>query len=140
METAYWREYIKASYDIVAFAGSEPELDITLESYLVNLLARNFRKHSFGEKPVAISLLEAMSLPGFQKKQSMAMVGDECLFIFGFQYNQRKWPAPKYYQDMGMMAYGSASIALSPTDNLYQHLEQNFSLLGSVIRQINKMV
>ena len=140
--TTDWRHYIWASYKIVyhADANIKPKLDETLESYLVNLLARNFKEPEFSEKPVAISLMESMSKPGYQKKQAMAVIGDECLFIHGFEYNKRKWPTETYFQDMGIMAYGHASVALRPPDILYSHLEQNFNLMGKVIRQINKMV
>jgi hypothetical protein len=142
-QTTDWSHYIRASYDIVRHV--EPnihpeELDQTLESYLVNLLARHFRSHNFGEKPVAISLMESLHLPGFQKKQSMSVVGDECLWIYGFGCNRSRWPSASYYVDMGTMAYGHASIAIQPTDLLYSHLEENFNLMGKVIRKIGPVI
>lgn len=139
---ADWQHYVKASYEMVVIAepNVQPELDETLESYVVHLLARNFREHSFGEKPVAITLMESMSLPGYQKRQSMAMLGDECLFIAGFEMKKRRWPSNSYYHDVGAMAYGYAAFAIPPPDPLYSHLENNFNLLGKVIRQINKMI
>ena len=138
-----WQHYVKASYEMVTFAepNVEPEtLDETLESYVVHLLARNFREHSFGDKPVAISLMESMSLPCYQKKQAMSIIGDECLFIHGFEMKKRRWPSESYYRDMGTLAYGHASVAIPPDDPLYSHLEHNFTLLGKVIRQISKMI
>ena len=140
--TTNWSEYLKASYQIVAIAerNVQPVLDATLESYLANMLSSHFRDHSFGEKPVAISLMEAMSLPGFQKKQSMVAVGDECLFVWGFGIKKNKWPSKNYYFDMGRISYGNAAIAIQPDDPLYYHLEQNFAIMGKVLNQIGKMI
>jgi hypothetical protein len=139
---ADWQHYVKASYEMVVIAepNVHPELDETLESYVVHLLARNFRTHSFGDKPVAISLMESMSLPGFQKKQAMSIIGDECLFIHGFEMKKKRWPTNTYYHEMGTLAYGYASVAIPPDDPLYSHLENNFQLLGKVIRQIGQMI
>ena len=139
---ADYRYYVKASYEIVSYAKTNvnEELDQTLESYLVELIARHFRECNFGEKPIAISILESSSLPDFQKKQSMAAIGDECLFIHGFEIKKRRWPSDSYYQNMGKIAYGSAAIAIHPEDRLYLHLEDHFELLGSVLNQFNRMV
>ena len=135
-----WQDYVRASYDIVIYAepNVQPKLDETLESYLVHMLARNFLGHSFGEKPVAISFLESSSLPGYQKKQAMSSLGDECLYISGFGLKKNKWPSKTYYSNMGSMAYGYAAISLLPMDPLYSHLENNFTLLEKVIQQISK--
>lgn len=140
--TTDWRHYVSASYNIVAAAETnlKPKLDQTLEAYLVHLLAKHFREHSFGSKPVAISLMESMNLPGMQKKQALAEVGDECLFISGFEYNKSKWPSASYYQDIGTMAYGYAYIATNPKDVLYSHLEENFTTLKKVLSNINKLL
>jgi hypothetical protein len=81
-----------------------------------------------------------MALPGFQKKQAMADVGDECLFIHGFGYNRRRWPSDSYYQEMGQIAYGHAAMAIKPMDDLYLHLETNFPIMGKVLTQIKQMV
>jgi hypothetical protein len=139
---ADWQHYVRASYEMVVIAepNVRPELDETLESYVVHLLARNFRAHSFGEKPVAISLMESMSLPGFQKKQAMSVIGDECLMVHGFEIKKKRWPTNTYYREMGALAYGYASVAIPPDDPLYSHLENNFQLLGKVIRQIGQMI
>jgi len=117
-----------------------PELDHTLESYLANLLARHFTSNSFGEKPVAITLLETSVLPCYQKKQSYATVGDECLFIDGSGYKKNKWPSATYYQQLGMIAYGYAAIALRPPDDLYLHIEQHFRTMSKVVQQIHQMI
>jgi hypothetical protein len=137
-----WQHYVRASYDIVSHFEKDvkPELDQTLESYLVHFLARNFTNSDVGQKPVAISLMESMQLDGFRKKQAMAEVGDECLFIYGFEVKKRKWPTDKYYKDMGTMAYGYASIAIRPQDTLYMHLEENFTLMSKVLRNIGTML
>lgn len=139
---ADYRHYVKASYEIVSYAKTniQPELDQTLESYLVELIARHFKEHNFGEKPVAISILESSALPDYQKKQSMAAIGDECLFIHGFGIKKKRWPSETYYQNMGKIAYGSAAIAINPEDRLYLHLEDHFEILGTVLNQFNRMV
>lgn len=137
-----FQHYVKASYEIVSYSKTNvaQELDRTLESYLVNLLARNFTEYHFGEKPVALSILESSALPGYQKKQSMASIGDECLFISGFEIKKRKWPTPNYYKDMGKIAYASAAIAIPPQDLLYSHLENHFELLDAVLNQLNQII
>jgi len=137
-----YRTYLRASYEIVSCAkiNVKEELDQTLEAYLVELIARHFKEHSFGEKPVAISMLESSVLPDYQKKQSMAAIGDECLFIYGFKIKRRRWPSEKYYCDMGKIAYGSAAISVNPEDLLYSHLEYHFELLGSVLNQFNRLI
>ena len=84
-------------------------------------------------------MLESSALPCYQKKQVMASVGDECLFIHGFGIKKRRWPSSTYYQEMGKIAYGTAAIAIPPNDILYAHLETNFELLSEVIHQFSQL-
>jgi len=133
----HWQAYLKASHEIIVAAEDRCnlELNVTLESYLVHLVARNFRKMPTSEKPIAIRFLESGSFNSSLKKQVMADIGDECLFIDGFGYRKSKWPGKTYYKDMGTLAYGSASLA-PPRDPLYEHLEYNFGLLSEVLHHI----
>ena len=129
----YWQDYVRSSYEMVleAEGKSATYLNQDVESYLVHLLARWFDKNDVPpDTPVAILLMTAMQAPR-EKDRQLAKVADVCLFYDSFKIKQRRWPSINYYKDMGTIAYGMAYTA--SRDNVYEQLENNFSICSKVL-------
>jgi hypothetical protein len=130
----YWFEYVRSSYELVLEAEGKTSIFLNqdIESYLVHLMARWFDKNDVPpDTPVALLLMTAMQT---KDKKKLAETADICLFYDGFQIKQRRWPSNNYYKDMGMMAYGMAYLASQ--DQVYQKLEENFSICSRVLNNI----
>ncbi len=101
--------FIKASYELIMEGESKTKtyLDDKVEEYVVLLFAANFQKANIGEEAIAIQLLEAAQRKGTDQYKPIA---DECLLIYSYPYNTRRWPSKTYYMEMGTVAYGLANI------------------------------
>ena len=88
--------FIKASYELIMEGESKTDtyLDNAVEEYVVLLFAANFLRVNIGEEAIAIQLLEAAQRKGTEQYKPIA---DECLLIYSYPYNTRRWPSKTYY-------------------------------------------
>lgn len=103
----YWDDYVRAAYELVMEGEGSTQIFLcdTVESYVVHLFARNFRRTNLGSQPIAIKMLEASQRGSGKHYEPIA---DECLLIHSYPLKSRYWPTKRYYQDMGEIAYGMA--------------------------------
>lgn len=136
-----WYPYVKASWEIVVEAqgASKTFLQPEIESFLVHTIARTFECTTIWEQPIAIKMFAAQSLPGLSKRIELRAVGEECLFIDAWQIKSNKWPNPRYFANMGEIAFGMASIATQPADSLLDLVSNNFQRMSQVLRQVKNL-
>ncbi len=113
---------------------SQTYLESDLEAFLVHSVARNMENPRIWEEPIAIKMLTAQQLPREQRTVILRSVGEECLFIDAWQIKQPRWPSPRYFQDMGEIAFGLASTTTRPPDALLELASTNFHTLSKVLR------
>jgi hypothetical protein len=109
----YFRQELKLAYDDIGLQSSE-----NTEAYLVHLLENFVRldpqlAEQIGfDKPAAFMLGEAMNSPGEQRIVAYRRLGDASLFNCGFfdkYLTRRGTVSPKYYRNVGRIAYGQLS-------------------------------
>ena len=131
-----WQPYVQAGWELVSEAQgiSKTYLQPDVEAFLVHTVARSFERTDIWDEPIAIKLLSAQSKPGLTKRIELRSVGEECLFIDAWEIKQRRWPSARYFQDMGAIAFGMASIATEPADRLLELVGENFGRMSQVLR------
>lgn len=137
----FWAEYVRAGYEMVleAQGHSRLYLDNDMEAFLVHVVARTFERTDIWNEPVAIKLMSAQQLPKYQKQSALREVGEECLFINGWQIKQNRWPAPRYFEDMGKLAFGFASVVTTPPDDLLEAASNNFNQASLILRSVRDL-
>lgn len=132
--------YVKHAYEVVLEGESRAGVTLSqeIESYLVHVIARYLDKPKVYEDPIAVKMLNAMSLPINQKRQKLQEVGEECLLIDGFGYRKNNWPSKDYYVSMGQIAYGNMAYLERPPEILYENIAYEFSTVSRVIQQLRK--
>jgi len=125
----HWLEYVKSCYDLVIESEglSEIILEHEVEAYIVHLMANNFERVDIGNQAVAIQMLTAMNT---KKRDEFLKVGDECLLIHSYPFKKRYWPNPRYYVDMGTIAYGMANHIMET------HFEPASKILNRIFQRI----
>lgn len=136
-----WQPYVRAGWEIVTEAQgiSKTYLQPDVEAFLVHTIARTFERTDIWEEPVAIKILTAQTKPGLTKRIELRSVGEECLFIDAWEIKQRRWPSPRYFQDMGSIAFGMASIATEPVDEMLELVSTNFGRMSQVLRTVKNL-
>lgn len=136
-----WQPYVRAGWEIVTEAQgiSKTYLQPDVEAFLVHTIARTFERTDIWEEPVAIKILTAQTKPGLTKRIELRSVGEECLFIDAWEIKQRRWPSPRYFQDMGAIAFGMASIATEPVDEMLELVSTNFGRMSQVLRTVKNL-
>lgn len=132
----HWQPYVKAGWEIVVEAQGHINtyLQSDVEAFLVHTIARTFERTDIWNEPIAIKLLSAQNKPGLTKCIELRSVGEECLFIDAWEIKQRRWPSLHYFQDMGTIAFGMASVATEPADKLLELVGENFGRMSQVLR------
>jgi hypothetical protein len=132
----HWQSYVRAGWEIVTEAQgiSKTYLQSDVEAFLVHTIARTFERTDIWEEPIAIKLMSAQTKPGLTKRIELRSVGEECLFIDAWEIKQRRWPSPRYFQEMGSIAFGMASIATEPVDKMLELVSTNFGRMSQVLR------
>jgi hypothetical protein len=112
-----WQPYIKASWEMVMAAEGKTRvlLDEELESYLVHMMARNFRNSS--KMPPEIICLE---LGRARSAEDYRDIGD-------------------YYQRMGQIAYSHAAVASRPFDAFLERVGREFKALSLVLSGVRRL-
>lgn len=113
---------------------SQTYLESDLEAFLVHTIARNMENTQIWDQPIATKMLTAQHLPRTQRQPVLRGLGEECLFIDAWQIKQPRWPTPRYFQDMGEIAFGMASMTTRPPDVLLESVSTNFGILSRVLR------
>jgi hypothetical protein len=132
-----WQPYVRAGWEIVVEAqgASQTFLEPDIEAFLVHTIARTMERTDIWKEPIAIKILSAQALPGIKRKPIMREIGEECLFIDGWGIKQPRWPNPKYFANMGEIAFGMASTSSNPADELLELVSTNFVRMSSVLKQ-----
>lgn len=137
----HWQPYVRASWELVmeAQGRSQTYLEPDIESFLVHTMARSFDKPNIWDQPVAIKMLTAQQLPKRQQQPLLKEVGEECLFIDAWEIKQPRWPNPAYFQHLGSVAFGMASLASIPADALLDLASEQFTTMSRVLRQVRDL-
>ena len=132
----YWSNYVKAGWELVMEAQGASSYYLTqdMELFLVHVIARTFEKTNIWDEPIAIKLMTAQTLPKHQKQSALRTIGEECLFIDAWEIKQNRWPSPAYFHDMGKIAFGFASIASHPIDQVLESASNNFLQVSKILR------
>lgn len=131
-----WQPYIKASWDMVMAAEGKTQvlLDEELESYLVHMMARNFRNSA--KMPPEIICLE---LGRARSAQDYRDIGDSCLFVDAWQVRRARLVSRDYYQRMGQIAYSHAAVASRPFDAFLERVGREFRALSLVLAGVRQL-
>lgn len=132
-----WDVYVRESYELIKEA--EHKLTITLnhnvEAYLVHLFAHFLDKPLVNTEPLGIKLMASNQLPVTQRKSVLKEVGDECLLINAMEWNKRRWPSGKYYQELGQTAYQSRAFITQPIEEVFDDLAVEFETVTEILRK-----
>jgi hypothetical protein len=137
----HWQPYVRAGWELVVEAQgiSQTYLEPDVEAFLVHTVARTFQRNDIWEQPVAIRMMTAQSLPNAKKQPAMRTIGEECLFIDAWEIKQTRWPSPTYFSSMGEIAFGMASTASNPADELLELVSNNFKRMSQVLKQAKNL-
>ena len=129
-----WQPYIKASWQLVMDSEGRTRINLRteLEAYLVHMMARTMINTSIPPDIICLEFLRAKT------KEDFRDIGDSCLFIDAWDVKRSKIVEPDYYQKMGRIAYGYASIKSRPADELFEVVSENFNFLSKVLRNIKQ--
>jgi hypothetical protein len=130
-----WQPYIKASWDLVMAAQGKTRivLDEELESYLVQMMARNFRNHRLPPDILCLELTKA------RRAEDYRHIGDSCLFVDAWNIKRARLVSRDYYQRLGEIAYGHAALASKPFDTFLDRLGREFKLLSQVLSGVQAL-
>ena len=138
----HWQPYVRAGWEIVMEAQGKSQiyLESDMESFLVHVIAKTLEKTNIWEEPVAIRMLAAQNLAGLKKARYMQDIGEECLFINGWEIKKPQWPSQNYFVQMGEIAFGMASISTNPASHLLELASNNFQTMSAVLRTAQNLM
>lgn len=138
----HWQPYIRAGWDIVMEAQGKSQiyLDSDMELFLVHVIAKTLEKTNIWEEPIAIRMMAAQQLAGLRKARYMQEIGEECLFINGWEIKKPLWPSQTYFVEMGEIAFGMASISTNPVSHLLELASNNFQTMSNVLRTAQNLM
>lgn len=138
----HWQPYIRAGWDIVMEAQGKSQiyLESDMELFLVHVIAKTLEKTNIWEEPIAIRMMAAQNLSGLRKARYMQEIGEECLFINGWEIKKPLWPSRTYFVEMGEIAFGMASISTNPVSHLLELASNNFQTMSNVLRTAQNLM
>lgn len=127
-----WQPYLRASWEIVMECESRSQLflDEELESYLVHMMARNFRNPPLVPDIVCLEFSRAKTPEDFRQ------IGDSCLFVDAWGVRRARLVGTDYYEKLGQTAYAYAAVLSRPIDDLFNRVAREFGLLSQVLQSI----
>ncbi len=127
-----WQPYLRASWEIVMECENRSRLflDQELESYLVHMVARNFRNPRLVPEIVCLEFSHARTPEDFRR------IGDSCLFVDAWDVRRARLVENDYYEKLGQTAYGYAAAISRPADGLFNRIALEFRLLSQVLRSV----
>ena len=131
-----WQPYIKASWEMVMAAEGKTllMLDEELESYLVHMMARNFRNaQKMPPEIICLELGRARSAADYRD------IGDSCLFVDAWNVKRARLVSRDYYQRMGQIAYTHAAVASRPFDAFLERVAREFKSLSHVLAGVRQL-
>jgi hypothetical protein len=131
-----WQPYIKASWEMVMAAEGKTllMLDEELESYLVHMMARNFRNaQKMPPEIICLELGRARSAADYRD------IGDSCLFVDAWNVKRARLVSHDYYQRMGQIAYTHAAVASRPFDAFLERVAREFKSLSHVLAGVRQL-
>jgi len=131
-----WQPYIKASWEMVMAAEGQTHLllDEELESYLVHMIARNFRNaQKMPPEIICLELGRARSAADYRD------IGDSCLFVDAWNVKRARLVSRDYYQRMGQIAYAHAAVASQPFDAFLERVAREFKSLSHVLAGVRQL-
>jgi hypothetical protein len=138
----HWMTYVKASYEVIMEA--EDRAHITLphehEAFLVHTFARYMEQPNIPTDAIAIKLMETMNAQGDRRKTGFQQIAEECVLIQGLGLNQRSWPSPCYFNDMGQLALEYRAYSQRPPELYYEALAHSLPDFVRVLRHVRSRV
>ena len=127
--------YVKHSYEVILAAevAACVNLDPEIEAFTVHMFARHMENPLLNKEPIAIKLMEAMSIEGEAKKITLTKIAEECILIDGLKLNKTKWPSSSYFVDMGQLALGYRTYSERPPEMFYDRVARQFNTISRVI-------
>jgi hypothetical protein len=127
-----WQPYVRASWELVMESEGKVKvyLQQEIEAYLVHMMARTFTDPSIPPDIIALEFANAKTKGDYQR------IGDSCLFIDAWDVKRAKLVNRDYYQQMGQIAYSSASLKDRPADQLLESVAENFAFISRVLRGV----
>jgi len=131
----HWMTYVKHSYEVILAAevAACVNLDPEIEAFTVHMFARHMENPLLNKEPIAIKLMEAMSIEGEAKKITLTKIAEECILIDGLKLNKAKWPSSSYFVDMGQLALGYRTYSERPPEMFYDRVARQFNTISRVI-------
>lgn len=127
-----WQPYLRASWEIVMECENRSRLflDQELESYLVHMMARNFRN------PLLVPDIVCLEFSHARTPEDFRRIGDSCLFVDAWDVRRARLVEADYYEKLGQTAYGYAAAISRPADGLFNRIAREFRLLSQVLRSV----
>ncbi len=134
-EAMDWQPYIKASWEMVMAAEGQTKivLDDELESYLVQMMARNFRNHRLPPDILCLELAHA------RRAEDYRHIGDSCLFVDAWNIRRARLVSRDYYQRLGQIDYSHAALHYTPFDAFLERVGREFKLLSQVLAGVQAL-
>ena len=135
--TAQWQALVKETTDRRRIC-----IDIAIENYLVITLDAFTKNVLLLETPIAIEFLTAVQTHSGLTNHKLRTVGDRCLIIAGFFYQQSEKHNVnrEYFAEIGQQSY----LALADRDakkydpELFQELGHRFTDLTTILRHMRQ--
>lgn len=126
-------------YALILEAESQTKINLAeeTESYLVFLLMRSSKNTLWLDSMIGMDYLKALQEKGHIQQQLLIEVGDKSLLLSGFfsEITRKQQLDPKYYADIGQLAY--ARLGAFPNharQKLYHDLSKQFYNLQQVLQ------
>lgn len=135
--TAQWQALVSE-----AEAACECHLNEELESYLVFLLMRFAARPDLAGRVMAVDYLRSCLAQGYQQREQLRDVGDQCLLFSGFfpEQAERRLVRISYFVNLGRSAYDMLAQRLeNAAAEIYLNLAEGFVNLRDVLQAIREL-
>jgi hypothetical protein len=127
-----WRDIIHE-----AEAECRSNLQVELESYLIDLLVRFTNKPEVAKQIMGIQFMESLKQTPTERDVALQNVGDSCLIYSGLfpGIAEKRLVKISYFVDLGRSAYSTISRT---SNDLYDLLTQRFVALMDILQSLGK--
>lgn len=131
----HFLEYRRASYDLImeAEGRSGIALDGEVEAWVVHTFACYLDRPHIPSDTIATRMLSSVNETGEMRKLHLNEIAQECILIDGLRLNQRRWPSPSYYHDMGVLACEHRAWTDRPPELFWERLAHDWGAVRTVL-------
>jgi hypothetical protein len=125
-----WRDIIHE-----AEVQCRSNLQVELESYLIDLLVRFTNKPEVGKQIMGIQFMESLKQTHSERDVALQNVGDSCLIFSGLfpGIAEKRLVKISYFVDLGRSAYSTISRT---SNDLYDLLTQRFVAIMDILQSL----